>query len=444
MAFRLRPVVLTTSDQDIYIVPAATEGSAHGITFGNATGSARTITLKVFDASAGVTFTLVSNRAIAANDAWRFPGPINLEAGDKIIASADANSAVTALASIFVDTAAPIAVGLTPRGSYSGAASYVLNDLVESGGATYIAPSAISGIAPPSAPWILFSDRGAAGSSGVTSSWGAATTISSAATTDVGASSTYRVVITGTTTITSLGTAADGIMRQLRFSGALTLTHNGSTFILRGGANIITADGDTALVVSQGGGAWLMLDYARASGRATVDSSVQTILIPAAAWTRRTTGGAGSSIRETATNRINLSTVDFDTSAQEFAQYIIPAMPKSWDRGTIDFLVIYDHATTTGTPGVVFGLSARVLGDNSASDAAFGSVVTVTDTCGTANQIYATPRSGAVTPAGTAGEGDMLILQLQRNPVDAADTLAVDARMIGVAVRYSNTTSTDA
>lgn len=443
MAFRLRPVVLTTSDQDIYIVPAATEGSAHGITFGNATGSARTITLKIFDASAGVTFTLVSNRAVAANDAWRFPGPINLEAGDKIIASADANSAVTALASIFVDTAAPIAVGLTPRGSYSGAANYVANDLVESGGATYIAPSSISGVSPPSAPWILFSDRGAPGSSGVTSSWGATTTIASAATTDVGAASTYRVVITGTTSITSLGTAADGIMRQLRFSAALTLTHNASTLILPGGANITTADGDIAIVVSQGSGAWRVIDYSRASGRATVDSSVQTIVLPAGAWKRRTTGGAGTRAVETATNRVNLDPITFSGSVQEFAQ--IPfAAPKSWDRGTFTFRVIWLHPSTTTNFGVVWGMSARVFGDNSALEGAFGTVVTVTDTGGTTDNIYHSPVSAPFTPAGTPAEGDMIMLQLQRNPTDAADTMTVAAGMAFVVVTYTATASTDA
>ena len=421
-----------------------TKGSAHGLTFGNATGSARTVTLKVFDSSAGVTMTLVSNRSIPANDAWRFPGPLNLEPGDKIIASADANSAITVLASIFVDTATPVATGFTPRGAYSGSANYVANDVVESGGASYVAPSAISGIAPPSAPWIVFADRGPAGSSSFSATWGSTTTVASAATTDIGAASTYRVIVTGTTTITGLGTATDGIIRQVRFTGVLTLTHNASTLICLGGANITTADGDVAILVSQGGGAWRMLDYSRANGRAVVDSSVQTIVLPAAGWVRRTTGGAGTSNRETATNRINLATVDFDATTQEFAQYIIPAMPKGWDRATIDYRVIWDHPTASTNFGVVYGMSARVLGDNSASDQAFGTVITVTDTGGTANQIYASPRSGAVTPAGTPAEGDMLILQLQRNPADASDTLAVDARMIGVEVRYSVTTSTDA
>lgn len=75
-------------------------------------------------------------------------------------------------------------------------------------------------------------------------------TVASAATTDIGAASSYAVNITGTTTITSLGTDYQG-PRFLRFSGALTLTHNASTLILPGAADITTAAGDTCIAIAQ-------------------------------------------------------------------------------------------------------------------------------------------------------------------------------------------------
>ena len=49
--------------------------------------------------------------------------------------------------------------------------------------------------------------------------------IASAATTDIGAASGQYVKITGTTTITSLGTVNAGVMRWLEFGGVLTLTN---------------------------------------------------------------------------------------------------------------------------------------------------------------------------------------------------------------------------
>ena len=91
------------------------------------------------------------------------------------------------------------------------------------------------------------------------------TDLASAATTDIGAVNTQNIRITGTTTITSFGTAASG-RRQLRFAGALTLTHNATSLILPGGSNITTAAGDTAVAVSLGGGNWVVTDYQFASG----------------------------------------------------------------------------------------------------------------------------------------------------------------------------------
>src|ERR1700742_2604485 len=60
---------------------------------------------------------------------------------------------------------------------------------------------------------------------------GAEVTIASAATTDIGNAASTAVAISGTTTITSFGTAANCI-RFVRFTGALTLTHNATSLVL--------------------------------------------------------------------------------------------------------------------------------------------------------------------------------------------------------------------
>ena len=98
-------------------------------------------------------------------------------------------------------------------------------------------------------------------------------TIASAATTDIGAETEYRLNITGTATITSLGTTANS-RKLLRFSGALTLTHNATTLILPGGANITTAAGDVAEFASDGSGNWRCVNYERADGTALVATSI--------------------------------------------------------------------------------------------------------------------------------------------------------------------------
>jgi hypothetical protein len=94
--------------------------------------------------------------------------------------------------------------------------------------------------------------------------------VASATTTDIGAAASQYVRITGTTTITGLGTAAAGVVRDVLFEGALTLTHNATSLILPGGATITTAAGDAALFRSEGSGNWRCVRYSRASGQALV------------------------------------------------------------------------------------------------------------------------------------------------------------------------------
>lgn len=62
--------------------------------------------------------------------------------------------------------------------------------------------------------------------------------------------------ITGTTTITAIGTLQAGAILILEFDGALTLTHNATSLILQGGTNLTTAVGDIVAFISEGSGNW--------------------------------------------------------------------------------------------------------------------------------------------------------------------------------------------
>lgn len=74
--------------------------------------------------------------------------------------------------------------------------------------------------------------------------------------------------ITGTTGLaaSNFGTVAAGIERTIVFDGALLLTHNATSFILPGGANITTAAGDVAVFRSEASGNWKCTSYVKASG----------------------------------------------------------------------------------------------------------------------------------------------------------------------------------
>lgn len=85
---------------------------------------------------------------------------------------------------------------------------------------------------------------------------------------DIGTVKNEVLSITGTTTLTGLGsTAITGTRKFINFTGALLLTHNGTSLILpNGGSNITTAAGDTAVAVALGSGNWRVVSYQAATG----------------------------------------------------------------------------------------------------------------------------------------------------------------------------------
>lgn len=91
---------------------------------------------------------------------------------------------------------------------------------------------------------------------------GGVATVTGATTTDIGAVPQTALTISGTATITSFGTSMLlGQVKFLTFSGASVLTHNDTSLILPGAANITTAAGDTAIVQCLASGNYRVFNY---------------------------------------------------------------------------------------------------------------------------------------------------------------------------------------
>ncbi|HWV44139.1 hypothetical protein [Pseudorhodoplanes sp.] len=110
-------------------MPATLQGAVV-LGIGNVNGSARTVTFKFYNANDDETTTIVSGYSIAANTVVKWPFPILMAAGDKIIMSASQSSSIVAHASITDSAAAPVATGFNPRGNWDNATTYNTNDLV--------------------------------------------------------------------------------------------------------------------------------------------------------------------------------------------------------------------------------------------------------------------------------------------------------------------------
>ena len=90
--------------------------------------------------------------------------------------------------------------------------------------------------------------------------------VASAATVDLGAQASRSLRITGTTAISSFGTAASGVRRRLRIATGLTITHNATSLICPGAASLVLGAGDILDVDSLGSGNWVVTDVMPANG----------------------------------------------------------------------------------------------------------------------------------------------------------------------------------
>jgi len=267
-----------------------------------------------------------------------------------------------------------------------------------------------------------------------TLNWSSTQTIASAATTDIGAATSNVVIISGTTTITGLGTIAAGAERCVTFSGALTLTHNATSLILPGGANITTASGDVAYFASLGAGNWRCTGYQKANGQSVAASggSSNTRWIGAGELIPRATNGAGIDGEELATNKQNLDYLAFDAGTQEYAQASF-----DWPSGYTTFTATFYWKASSGSGDVVWRAAARSYADGDSLDQAFGTAQSVTDTLSSANTNRASSPTAAVTPSGTVAAGNFSILQIDRDATNGSDTLAVDALLSGVRLVFA-------
>lgn len=171
----------------------------------------------------------------------------------------------------------------------------------------------------------------------------------------------------------------------------------------------------------------------------TAVNGAQQVFIPASAMTARTTNGAAVGLTESATNKIMSSTLDFDAATDEFAQFRWK-MPKRWDEGTVTAKFIW---TATNTGNVIWGLQGVALSDDDVLDTAFGTAQAVTDGVTATTDVMISAATAAVTIGGTPAEGDFVVFQVYRDANDAADTCAVDAKLLGVELTITTNAAID-
>jgi hypothetical protein len=158
------------------------------------------------------------------------------------------------------------------------------------------------------------------------------------------------------------------------------------------------------------------------------------IWIPASAWIPRTTTGAGVDSRETTTNDQNFDELLFDPGTDEFAQ-ALTILPNNYNNSTITARFYWTAASGSGA--VVWAIQGRAFADDDALDTAFGTAQTVTDTLLAADDMHISGATSAVTIGGTPAANTSIQFQIYRDADAGGDTLAVDARLLGVEIVFN-------
>ena len=101
-------------------------------------------------------------------------------------------------------------------------------------------------------------------------------TLAAGTTTDLGSVVASTLTLTGgVATITGFGTISAGVRKRVISNAAHVLTHNATSLICPGGANITLASGDVFDVESLGSGNWRVCSVFRLSGVTPIGSSLE-------------------------------------------------------------------------------------------------------------------------------------------------------------------------
>lgn len=260
MALKGKPIAIGTSDTTIYTCPASTEASVHGLVFANNTGSSATITLKIYINSLGTTTTVATGITVAANSTYTWPKPIDVNASDYIQAAASTGSAIVCLYSVYEGSAPAVAVGFTPRGTWSSVATYAINDVVEYNGSSYLAMLAGTNQQPDTATtyWMVLASKGATGTGDVTgpvASVDSELALYSSTTGKVIKRATLTGLVKATSGVASAATAGTDYLAPPSGTAILKANSGGALANATAGTDYLAPPSGTALLKANSGGA---------------------------------------------------------------------------------------------------------------------------------------------------------------------------------------------
>ncbi len=229
---------------------------------------------------------------------------------------------------------------------------------------------------------------------------------------------TAAVVVTVPTTLKGIFL----VRNDLSFEASFIVAGQGSGPIVEAGeTGMLSSDGTTVIAAS--------LSTSSPSSQPNQKSK----FIPVGSSTIVPTAAGGSAVLATVAttaNRPDITSLDFDQTASEHAQ-LRHIFEEAAHAGNVSMQFVWSHAAAT-TFGLLMQVKGVSIGDDETIDVAFGIAREIDDTGGTTDDLYTTAETGFIkflTPA----QDDLIVMDIAR---DIADTLDVDARLIGVILHW--------
>lgn len=202
------------------------------------------------------------------------------------------------------------------------------------------------------------------------------------------------------------------------------------------------------VVVNIGGG---LFEFSGSSGWSSIGGGgggstegKQAIYIAAGSMRPSISGGSQALASVvTSANQPDILSLDFDPTTIEYCQFSF-VMPRKWNEGTITAKFHWSHAATTTNFAVVWALQAVAVSNDDPIATNYGTAVTVTDTGGTTNDFYSSDETSPITVGGSPQPEDMVFFRAYRDATAGGDTLAIDARLMGITVYITTNAGTDA
>lgn len=258
------------------------------------------------------------------------------------------------------------------------------------------------------------------------------------------------------TLTTNNGSSDEARSSMLKFTGVLpanrtvtipAVTKNYIVWNATTGSYTVTikTSGGTGITVPQGFIVMVMCDgtdtYQIFNDRAKIGK--QAVWIPAKAMEPSVTSGCQSLVvTSISSGKPSVKSLDFDSAAIEYAEFEA-AMPPSWNEGTITFKA-YWTTTASDTSGVAWMLQGVTVGDNEAFDATYGTAITVIDNVqSAANRQLISAESAAITVSGSPAAGERASFRIGRDTTNGSDTMAADAKLIGIVLYFTTDAGND-